>query len=166
MPGTENAFSLLSATKGWNLVALPAALMVAGTDATYELDGIDVSALHGTSHLGEEAHATALTSGRDWLDAVVERIEGNLRFITEVLEREAPQERHQRGQATPFAWLDFREAGLGDDPAAVLLEQGRVALSPGPTFGVGGKGHARVNLATSETVLREALDRMVGVLGA
>ena len=31
-----------------------------------------------------------------------------------------------------LAWLDCRELGLGDDPAAAFLERGRVALSSGP----------------------------------
>jgi cystathionine beta-lyase len=162
--GSESAFSLLSATKGWNLVALPAALIVAGTDASDELASINESALHGTSHLGELVHATALTEARDWLDAVVDRIERNRRMVTDALLREAPQVRHRPGAATAFAWLDLRATGLGDDPAAILLERGRVALSPGPSFGAVGAGHARLNLATSEAVLREALDRILGVL--
>ena len=166
VPGTANAFSLLSATKGWNLVALPAALIVAGPDATHDLAAINESALHGTSHLGEIAHATAITRDRGWLDAVVSRIESNRRFLTDILRREAPLVRHRPGAATPFAWLDFRQTGLGEDPAAPLLQHGRVALSPGPSFGLGGAGHARINLATSQAVLREALDRIVNVLPA
>jgi bifunctional pyridoxal-dependent enzyme with beta-cystathionase and maltose regulon repressor activities len=121
---------------GWQRLA-------AGTDASDELASINESALHGTSHLGELAHATALT---------------------EALLREAPHVRHRPGAATAFAWLDFRETGLGEDPAAILLERGRVALSPGPAFGTVGAGHARLNLATSKAVLREALDRILGVL--
>lgn len=162
--GTESAFSLLSATKGWNLVSLPAALIVAGPAGSEELASINESALHGASHLGELVHAAALTEARDWLDAVIARIEHNRRFVTETLKRQAPRVRHRPGDATPFAWLDFRAAGLGDDPARILLDRGRVALSAGHAFGAVGTGHARLNLATSETVLREALDRIVGVM--
>lgn len=100
------------------------------------------------------------------LDAIVARIERNRRLLDDVLQREAPQVRHRPGQATPVAWLDFRATGLGDGPAAVLLERGQVALSPGPTFGLGGAGHARIDLATCEPVLREALDRIVEVLAS
>ena len=53
-----------------------------------------------------------------------------------------------------LAWLDCRELGLGDDPAAAFLERGRVALSPGPTFGEQGKGFARLNFGTSRGAAR------------
>ena len=36
-------------------------------------------------------------------------------------------------EAGYLAWLDCRALDLGDDPAEVFLERGRVALSPGPT---------------------------------
>jgi len=39
-------------------------------------------------------------------------------------------------QAGYLAWLDFNSLGLGADPAKLFLHRGRVALSPGPTFGV------------------------------
>ena len=56
---------------------------------------------------------------------------------------------YQVPEGTYLAWLDCRRLGLGDDPAAVFRERGRVALSPGPDFGTGGQGHARLNFATS-----------------
>ncbi|MDZ4234175.1 MAG: aminotransferase class I/II, partial [Dietzia sp.] len=59
------------------------------------------------------------------------------------------------------AWIDLRAyEGLGDDPAAAFLEEGRVALSNGPAFGAQGKGFARVNFACSEELLTEAFTRM------
>jgi cysteine-S-conjugate beta-lyase len=58
------------------------------------------------------------------------------------------------------AWLDFRPLGFGDDPAARLLDEARVALSFGPDFGPRGRGHARLNFATSEPILDQILDRL------
>ena len=43
-------------------------------------------------------------------------------------------------EATYLAWIDCRDLGLGDDPAAAFLERGRVALNSGPPFGLGGDG--------------------------
>ena len=63
-----------------------------------------------------------------------------------------------------LAWLDFTALGLGDDPARVLLERGRVALSSGPTFGTQGRGYARLNIGTTQALLEEAVRRIgVGV---
>jgi cystathionine beta-lyase len=67
-------------------------------------------------------------------------------------------------EATYLAWLDCRALGLGPDPAAALRERGRVALSPGPDFGAGGAGHARLNFATSPQILRQAVERMTAAV--
>ena len=67
-------------------------------------------------------------------------------------------------QAGYLAWLDCRELELGDDPAATFLERGRVGLSPGPQFGTGGAGHARLNFATSPELLAEIVERMAAAV--
>ena len=46
------------------------------------------------------------------------------------------------------------------------LERGRVALSPGPTFGTQGAGFARLNMATTASLLEEAVLRMARAGGA
>jgi cystathionine beta-lyase len=63
-------------------------------------------------------------------------------------------------RASYLAWLDFRGLGWGDDPAAHALEVARVALNPGLEFGPSGAGFARLNLACSPEVLREAVARL------
>ncbi len=40
-----------------------------------------------------------------------------------------------------------------------------MALSPGPGFGTGGEGHARLNFATSPAVLAQAVERMASAIG-
>jgi cystathionine beta-lyase len=67
-------------------------------------------------------------------------------------------------QASYLAWVDFRRYDLGDDPAAAFLERARVALSSGPSFGPGGAGHARINMATSPAILTEIVRRLAGVI--
>lgn len=47
-----------------------------------------------------------------------------------------------------------------DDPAEVFLEEANVALTGGGPYGVGGKGHARLNFATHPPVLTEIVQRM------
>jgi cystathionine beta-lyase len=67
------------------------------------------------------------------------------------------------GQAGYLAWLDLRGAGLGDDPAQVLLEQGRLAVNPGHAFALPaeqGHGRVRFNHGTSLPLLHEALRRI------
>jgi cystathionine beta-lyase len=102
--------------------------------------------------------------GDEWIDAVNANIASNAAFLGELLAERLPGVGYRAPSSTYLAWLDCTGLGLGDDPAAVFLERGRVALNSGPTFGVGGAGHARINIAASRATLVEAVDRMASVL--
>lgn len=160
VPGTERAFSLMSASKAWNLAGLKAALAVAGQEAAADLARLPVVLSHGPSHVGVLAHTAALREAGDWLDALLAGLDENRALLARLLERRLPGVPAPPLQGTYLAWLDCRALGLGDDPAAAFLEHGRVALSPGPGFGAGGAGHARLNVATSPEMLEEAVERM------
>jgi cystathionine beta-lyase len=154
------AYALLSASKGWNLAGLKAAVAVAGPDAVEELAEIPGEVSHGSSHIGVIAHVAALRGGGAWLDEVLAALDANRLVLGELLAARLPEVRCRPADGTYLAWLDCRALGLGDDPAEAFLERGRVALSSGPAFGTGGAGHARLNFATSPEILAEAVARM------
>ena len=82
------------------------------------------------------------------------------RLLPEWLAEHAPGVSDAPAQATFLAWLDFRGTRLGDDPAAVVLERGRLSLLPGTDFGAVGKGFARLNIGTSRELVEEAVKRI------
>lgn len=162
--GTDNAFSLMSASKGWNLAGLKAGLAMAGTSSAPELAAMPEIVSHGPSHLGVIAQTAAFREGRDWLSDLRAGLDHNRARVSELLANQLPGIVYRPGQATYLGWLDCRAVGLGDDPAAAFLERGRVALNSGLPFGTGGSGHVRLNLATSEAILTEAVRRMAASL--
>ncbi|MFF7604545.1 aminotransferase class I/II-fold pyridoxal phosphate-dependent enzyme [Streptomyces parvulus] len=164
VPGAERGLALMSASKGWNLAGLKAALALAGPGAAGDLARMPEEVSHGPSHVGVLAHTAALRDGTDWLDAVLAGIDENRRLLTALLAEHLPGVVHRTGEATYLAWLDCRPLGLGDDPARVFLDRGRVALSSGIPFGTGGAGHVRLNLATSPEVITQAVRRMRAAL--
>ncbi|MFE1765559.1 MalY/PatB family protein [Streptomyces angustmyceticus] len=164
VPGAESGLSLMSASKAWNLAGLKAALALAGPAAADDLARVPEEVSHGPSHLGIIAHTAALRDGGDWLDAVRGGLDDNRRLLAALLAEHLPAVRYRPAEGTYLAWLDCRPLGLGDDPAAVFLARGRVALSSGPGFGTGGAGHVRLNLATSPELLTEAVRRMAAAL--
>jgi cysteine-S-conjugate beta-lyase len=161
LPETQRGFSLLSASKAWNLAGLKAAVAVAGVAAIDDLDRMPEEVGHGASHVASIAHAAAFRHGGPWLDALLADLADNHHLLADLLADQLPEVRWQPGAGTYLAWLDLRELGLGDDPAARLRERGRVALLSGVPFGSGGAGFARLNLATPPQILREAVERMV-----
>ncbi|MER5602057.1 aminotransferase class I/II-fold pyridoxal phosphate-dependent enzyme [Streptomyces sp. NPDC002265] len=160
VPGGENGLSLMSASKGWNLAGLKAALAVAGPAAAADLARLPEEVSHGPSHVGVLAHTAALREGTGWLDALLAGLDDNRRLLAALLAEQLPAIGYRPSEATYLAWLDCRAFGLRDDPAEVFLERGRVALNSGTDFGTGGTGHVRLNLATSPEVITEAVRRM------
>lgn len=160
LPVGAGAFALLSASKAFNLAGMKAALAVAGPEVVPELSRMPEEVGHGATHLGVLAQAAALRDGDAWLEAVLAGLDENRRLLGRLLAEALPEVAYRPPQGTYLAWLDCRGLDLGDDPAAVFLERGRVALSAGPPFGSGGEGHARLNLATSPTVIEQAVERM------
>jgi cystathionine beta-lyase len=49
-------------------------------------------------------------------------------------------------------------------PADHFLEYGRIALNAGETFGEGGEGHVRMNIATSPELITEGVNRMAAAI--
>ncbi|MCL2424317.1 MAG: aminotransferase class I/II-fold pyridoxal phosphate-dependent enzyme, partial [Micrococcales bacterium] len=145
-----------------NLAGLPVALVVPGEQAP-ALD----AAPEVPAHLAVVAHAAAYSSGDTWLDAMLTALRANVTLLDTLLAEQIPSARWTPPQATYLAWLDLRRTVAQDvDPARLLLADAKVALNPGPTFGVEGTGYARLNLATSPTVLTQAVGRMAAVLGS
>jgi cystathionine beta-lyase len=160
LPGSENAIALVSASKAWNLAGLKAAAAVAGPRAVDDLRRMPEEATHGASHLGVIAHAAAFKHGQGWLDELLTGLDGNRHLLADLLTQHLPDIGYRPPQGTYLAWLDCRRLELHDDPAAVFLERGRVALNSGPAFGTGGAGYARLNLATTPTIIEEAIGRI------
>jgi cysteine-S-conjugate beta-lyase len=161
LPGAQDSVtSVLSASKAWNLPALKCAQIVSGAAADVRaLRSLPLVENHGTSSLGVRAAVAAYTSGQPWLDAWVERLDLNRRTFFAMVAERLPEARTRPLEATYLAWLDLRAYGH-DDPAAVALERGRVMVGDGRTFGPGGEGHVRVNLATATERVERIVDRL------
>ncbi|NLT30493.1 MAG: aminotransferase class I/II-fold pyridoxal phosphate-dependent enzyme [Propionibacterium sp.] len=160
VPGAETDFAVVSASKAWNLAAHKAALIVAGAEARKDLTGLAYGPTRGaSSHGAVIAHTAALQYGQPWLDRLLTEIEANQHLLVRLLAEHLPQVRYQPGTATYLAWLDCRALGL-ESPSRHFLQQARVALNDGATFGPAYAGFARINLATSPEIITEAISRI------
>lgn len=161
---SDRGFAVTSAAKAFNLAGLKAAIMVAGPESRDALRRLPDGVRFGASHLGVIGHAAAYRADPAWLDSVNVAVAANATRLRERLAEQLPEVRMQVPEATYLAWLDCRDTGLGDDPAAAFLAHGQVALTAGMPFGRGGRGFARFNVACSAEVLDEAVRRMATAL--
>lgn len=177
--GASSGFSVMAASKAWNLPGLKCAVAIAGPDAAPDLARMPAEVSHGPSHLGALAHTAALRDGGPWLDAALAGLDANRRLLGRLLGEHLPTVTWTPPEASYLAWLDCTALRLADpaaggtaeenaaaaEPAPVFLAQARVALGSGRSFGTGGAGHVRLNFATSTAILTDAM-RLMGAVAA
>jgi cystathionine beta-lyase len=155
VPGATG-FTVTAASKAFNLAGLKLGLIVG------EEVGRLPAAMHWRAgYLGAVGAEAGFREGDAWLDDVLAVLRSNHALLRTLLPAGV---RAVAAEASFLAWLDCREAGLGDDPAAVFLERGRVALSAGLPFGPQGAGFARLNVGTTPELVEEAVRRLEAAL--
>lgn len=158
----ERGFVLTSASKAFNLAGLKAAHIVTAAPGPADVVRSLPPVGHAAGLFGVLASEAAFEAGDKWLDAVLAQLTANRDLLGAELTSRLPGVRWTPPQGTYLAWLDCRELGLGDDPAAAFLERGRVALGSGPRYG--SAGFVRLNFATSPELVREGVRRMAAAL--
>jgi cysteine-S-conjugate beta-lyase len=157
--------TLYGPTKAFNLAGLKIGFMISENPALLaHVCGRVGHRMPGVNVLAQAATIAAYRRGDAWLEAALHYLRANRDEVQRRLRAEAPEVRAHTPEGTYLSWLDLRGAGLGDDPCAALLERGRLALNPGPDYGAGGDGFARLNFATSRATLDDALDRLVATV--
>ena len=162
--GDFKDFTLIlgSATKTFN---------VAGTKNSFAIiENPELRAIFKKRQLGNNQHEvptiglvtteTAFRYGRPWLTELKKVLEENINLVVERLTRET-QIKVMKPEGTYLVWLDFSDYGLDDEELhRKIKEEAKLILNVGSTFGKEGLGHARLNVATPQATLKEALDRL------
>ena len=161
----DRCVAFWAASKAWNLAGLKCAVAVtSGARGRRLLGRLAPSVRYRSGILGVLAAEVAFTEGQPWLDALRGHLDRNRRLLADLLAERLPEVGYRPPGASFLAWLDLRAYGLGDHPAALIRERGRVALEPGLAFGRPGAGHARLNFGTTRDLLTDAVDRMAAAL--
>jgi cystathionine beta-lyase len=156
----EVGICVTAASKSWNLAGLKCATIITAHPKQQERAKSMPMAVHyRASLLGAVASATAYECA-DWLDDAIETMDSNRKYLKKLLEDHLPSVGYRIPDFSYLAWLDLSSLNLGEDPSKVLLEQGKLALNAGITFGATSGSFVRLNFATSEEILSQAISRM------
>ncbi|HDS3784019.1 TPA: pyridoxal phosphate-dependent aminotransferase [Enterobacter ludwigii] len=156
---------LSSGSKSFNIPALTGAWGLIGDEQSRNgylsaLKGRD--GLSSPSVLALTAHIAAYQQGEPWLDALRAYLEENLLYIARELHRAFPTLNWQPPEATYLAWIDLRPLNLDDKMLQkVLIEQQKVAIMPGYTYGEEGNGFVRLNAGCPRSKLEQGVQRLI-----
>lgn len=152
-----------SATKAFNLAGTRCAVAHLGHDGTASaLDRAPLDYFGTPSVLSRVATVAAWRHGQSWHAKTMAVLEQNRRRIRQWADTH-PELGYHDPEATYLSWIDFGRTALANDPAAHILERGRVQLSGGADFTqhteLDTAAFARLNFATTPALLEQILDR-------
>lgn len=162
---SRNTITLMSPSKTFNLAGLKFAFAIiqdASMRQEYQEAGLGLATW--TNLMAQVGAWAAYLDGQPWLDRLLSYLEANLDFLYQYVSQELPGLSMARPEGTYLAWVDCRAAGIPGNPAQFFLDNARVALGDGETFGPGGEGFVRLNFGCPRSTLVEAVHRMKAAL--
>ena len=159
--------TLMAPSKTFNQAGLKASVGIV-TDATLRerFQAARKDMVQPTANvLGYTAMVAAYRDGGPWHAALLRYLEANRDFLADYVAKNLPGITMLKPEGTYLAWLDCRDAKLGD-PFTFFLEKAKVAFNDGKNFGATGDGFVRLNFGTPRALLTEGLERMRTALAA
>ena len=179
----NNSITFKSASKSFSLSGIKVAWYFS-TNRDY-LERVRANTRGGVNILGMAASQAALTEGDEWLDELRVYLDGNHDFTETYIREQMPLVKYTKAQGTYLAWLDVSEVvekigaeSMAAEESAVseaevtpeeivqrwFAENARVYLNAGSSYGTGGAGHMRMNIATTRRLVERALGNMASAL--
>lgn len=160
---SENTITCMAPTKTFNLAGLQSSFLVISNPYYYEVmdkafSRLDIKRNNAFSLVATEA---AYNYGEDWLYELIKYIEDNVDFAIDYIKNHIPQLKVKKPEGTYLLWVDFSNLNVDKkDLKNALINKGRIALSDGSSFGIGGDGYYRINLACPRSMVLEGLKRI------
>jgi cystathionine beta-lyase len=152
----------IAVSKTFNLAGIQAASVIIPNEEIRRKYNASLKtlSLHMESYFGLTAIESSYTYGDEWLDQLLEYLEGNLNVLLEFVEKHLPQVKVIKPEGTYLVWMDCRS--ISDNPQVLkqlMFEKAGVAFSEGSVFGKQSAGFLRVNIACPRSILMEALEK-------
>jgi cysteine-S-conjugate beta-lyase len=155
--------TLIAPSKTFNLAGLSTSSVII-SDAGLRKKFIKLTeSLHvGNGNIfGTVASIAAYTHGHEWLDALLVYLDTNMGIAETYFRELIPEIIPVRPQATYMIWLDCRKLGMdGKELQKFFTGKAGVGMNEGSTFGPGGEGFMRMNVAMPESRVRRALEQI------
>ena len=153
----SRTITLMSPSKTYNLAGLMWAFAIIPDDSLRRrFKRVARGIVTELNAFGYVACLAAYRDSADWHAALIDYLRAN-RDEVEAAVAQMPGVWVPHVEATYLAWLDCRDAGLGDNPVAAFEAAG-VGLSDGRWFGA--PGFVRLNFGCPRSVLEDGLRRI------
>lgn len=163
----EVGIMLGAPSKTFNIPALQSSWYVVANEALREpfFRWLEVNELSTPTEAAALATEAAYTRGEEWLEQCLAYLRDNMLWVRDFCRREMPLVDAIVPQASFLMWMDMRRLGLDQSELMRrLLHVAHVAANDGSTFGTGGTGYVRLNVAVPRALLMDAMQRIAAAL--
>ena len=160
----NRSVTLLAPSKTFNMPGLGCSMaIIPNADLRQRVQKTASGIIPSVNLLGKVAAAAAYEHGEPWLTALKTYLTENRNFVFDFFKKNFPEVEQTLPEGTYLAWLDFRAYGI-TDPYEFFLDNAKVALGSGKSFGTPGQGYARLNFGTPKALLSQSLNQMADAL--
>jgi cystathionine beta-lyase len=181
----KNSITFKAASKSFGLAAMKCAWFF--SDNMDYISRVRANNRADLTTVGMIASQAAYAGGEEWLDQLTSYIDGNFNFVQSFVKENIPLLKFTKPQGTYLSWLDVTKVAERIGAKAMAAEQSKtsgrtvteeaviqkyfvdkakVHMNPGSSYGKGGAGHMRMNIATSRKTLELALTNLAAALKA
>lgn len=159
----QNSITLMAPSKTFNMPGLCSSFFIIPNDEKRKRFQKIIQNLEcgGGNLYAYEATTAAYRYGKQWLNELIEYLEENVNYVDDFIRQNIPQLKIMKPQASFLIWIDFKALNLKDSELQhLLIYDAKLGLNDGPSFGQGGGGFARLNIACPRSILKEAMRRL------
>ena len=164
---SRRSVTLLAPSKTYNIAGLHCAVaIIEDPELRQRFQAARRGLVPEPDILSYVAALAAYRDGGPWLEEVLAYLQANRDYLVDYVRARLRGISVCRPEGTFLAWLDCRALPIAGNPSEFFLEQARVALNDGASFGRGGEGFVRLNFGCPRSTLSQALDRMAEALAS
>lgn len=162
---SQQTITFMSPTKTFNLAGLHISYIVT-TDPKKRIKMeklLNTQGFRMLNIMGIVALDAAYRYGEQWLENLLDIIGRNKEYVL----RRLPEETNGKvtvidAEGTYLLWLNFSKLNMSDDELKrFLIDEAKVGLNAGSSYGIDGEQFMRINIACHEETLVDGLDRII-----
>ena len=160
----QQTITVTSPSKTFNIAGLSTSIVVIPNTRFREKYRAKLKDMHLFlgNIFGNIAFETAYTKGEDWLEALLTYLHGNIDFVISYLSENIPAIKPVKPEGTFLMWLDFSGTSLSHEQIKnKLINEAKLALNDGKSFGENGEHYFRMNIATPRSNIKTALEKLL-----
>jgi cystathionine beta-lyase len=153
----------LAPSKTFNLAGLSTSSLIISNPVLRKYFTKKIESLHiGNGNIfGTIASIAAYSEGHEWLDALMNYLDQNADYVIRCCRELIPEIIPVQPEATYMIWLDCRKFGMtGKELQEFFVSKAGVGMNEGSSFGPGGEGFMRMNLATTHQSVIRAMEQI------